>query len=298
MNEFENKNYYEILNINQDSNKIEIKKAFNILAKKYHPDISKEKNCEEKFKIIYKAYETLYDEDKKLEYDNWLKSKTHCTSEYSNFNHDWEEKHFDPTWIEKVIIEFNIDKLKDCRKYLSNLSNLEKLQTFEFFWLSFWMGSNISINLIKKKIFVHLFDLFFDSIDKSFVLNLANNLVNIEDKKSYTKYVQELNWEIKRNINDESTTDFVVNLINEDNVFDSDVAPILALINYTITKELIQNIEQILNNNFIVENHQSQNLQINTSTSKNKSIWSFVKIFLIIAGVIVLIFFIYKIFSN
>lgn len=296
MNELENKNYYEILNINQNSSKTEIKKAFNILAKKYHPDISKEKNCEEKFKIIYKAYETLHDEDKRLEYDNWLKSKNHHTYEYSNFNHDWEKKHFDPTWIEKVIVEFNINKLKDCKKYLNKLSSFEKLQTFEFFWFSFWMGSNVSVNLIEKKIFVPLFDLFFDSIDKSFVLNLANTLVSVEDKKSYTKYVQELNYEIKKNINDESTIDFVVDLINEDNVFDSDVVPILALINYTITKELIQNIEQVLNNNVTVQDYESQDLQTSTLTPKNRSIWRFVKILLIVVGVVVFYFFIYKIF--
>ncbi|MAG47308.1 molecular chaperone DnaJ [archaeon] len=63
--------YYEILGVNKDSSKEEIKKAYKKLAKKYHPDLNKEEEASEKFKEISEAYAVLSDDDKKQTYDNY-----------------------------------------------------------------------------------------------------------------------------------------------------------------------------------------------------------------------------------
>jgi molecular chaperone DnaJ len=63
------KDYYEILGVSKDASKEEIKKAYKKLAKKYHPDISKEENAAEKFKEINEAAEVLLDDNKRKQYD-------------------------------------------------------------------------------------------------------------------------------------------------------------------------------------------------------------------------------------
>ncbi len=63
------KSLYETLEISEDASASEIKKAYRSLAKKYHPDINKSPQAEDKFKEINGAYEVLSDEQKKNQYD-------------------------------------------------------------------------------------------------------------------------------------------------------------------------------------------------------------------------------------
>lgn len=63
------KDYYKILNVEPSASDAEIKTAYRRLARKYHPDVSKEKAAEEKFKSINEAYEVLKDKEKRKEYD-------------------------------------------------------------------------------------------------------------------------------------------------------------------------------------------------------------------------------------
>lgn len=65
------KDYYEILGVSQDAPREEIKKAYRRLAKKYHPDISKDGGSAEKFKEISEAYEILSDPQKRAQYDRF-----------------------------------------------------------------------------------------------------------------------------------------------------------------------------------------------------------------------------------
>src|ERR1044071_677558 len=63
------KDYYGILGVKRDAGADEIKTAYRKLARKYHPDVSKEKDAEEKFKEMSEAYETLKDPEKRAAYD-------------------------------------------------------------------------------------------------------------------------------------------------------------------------------------------------------------------------------------
>lgn len=60
---------YETLGVNKDASSDEIKKAYRKLARKYHPDINKDPEAENKFKEINAAYEILSDDDKRKQYD-------------------------------------------------------------------------------------------------------------------------------------------------------------------------------------------------------------------------------------
>jgi len=64
------KDYYKILGVERGAGDEDIKKAYRRLARKYHPDVSKEANAKEKFQEVSEAYETLRDKDKRAAYDS------------------------------------------------------------------------------------------------------------------------------------------------------------------------------------------------------------------------------------
>lgn len=63
------KDYYETLGLEPSAGDAEIKTAYRRLARKYHPDVSKEAGAEEKFKAVNEAYEALRDPQKRTAYD-------------------------------------------------------------------------------------------------------------------------------------------------------------------------------------------------------------------------------------
>jgi curved DNA-binding protein len=67
----EYKDYYEILGVSRDVSPENLKKAYRKMARKYHPDVSKEANAEEKFKEVGEAYEALKDPQKRTQYDQF-----------------------------------------------------------------------------------------------------------------------------------------------------------------------------------------------------------------------------------
>jgi DnaJ-class molecular chaperone len=83
------KDYYKILGLQQGASKEDIKKAYRELAKKYHPDVSKEPDSAEKFKEIQEAYEVLMDDGKRNMYENMRNNRGR-----GNFNFSFEDDLF------------------------------------------------------------------------------------------------------------------------------------------------------------------------------------------------------------
>lgn len=69
------KDYYQVLGVERDVSQDDVKRAYRRLARKYHPDVSKEPDAEARFKEVREAYEVLKDPEKRAAYDqfgeNW-----------------------------------------------------------------------------------------------------------------------------------------------------------------------------------------------------------------------------------
>ena len=110
----EYKNYYDILGVAKNASDAEIKKAFRKLARKYHPDIAKDKSGSEiKFKEINEANEVLRDPDKRRKYDelgaDWNRPERQSGQRPGGFNggmEDGSEFHFDGTGFSDFFEQF------------------------------------------------------------------------------------------------------------------------------------------------------------------------------------------------
>lgn len=75
------KDYYTFMGVSRDATQDEIKRAYRKLARKYHPDVSKETDAEARFKEIGEAYEVLKDPEKRAAYDQ-LGTRWHTGQEF------------------------------------------------------------------------------------------------------------------------------------------------------------------------------------------------------------------------
>jgi len=107
------KDYYTVLGVPRTATDAEIKKAFRTLARKYHPDVAKDKTtAEEKFKEINEANEVLSDPEKRRKYDelgaNWNHPER-AAQPQGGFNggfEDGSEFHFDGTGFSDFFEQF------------------------------------------------------------------------------------------------------------------------------------------------------------------------------------------------
>ncbi len=66
-----NKDYYKIMGLDKNASQEDIKRTYRKLARKYHPDVNKSSDAEEKFKELGEAYEVLKDPEKRAQYDQY-----------------------------------------------------------------------------------------------------------------------------------------------------------------------------------------------------------------------------------
>lgn len=76
------KDYYKTMGLARDASQEDIKRAYRRLARKYHPDVSKEADAETRFKEVGEAYEVLKDPEKRAAYDRLLEGGYHAGEEF------------------------------------------------------------------------------------------------------------------------------------------------------------------------------------------------------------------------
>ncbi len=98
------KDYYKIMGLKEDATEKDIKQAYRRLARKYHPDISKEPNAEEQFKAVGEAYEALKDPVKRKEYDELRKygQRQQNNQGFRGNPHYQESTQFDSDFFESL----------------------------------------------------------------------------------------------------------------------------------------------------------------------------------------------------
>ena len=84
-------NYYELLGVSKNATEEEIKRAYRVQAKKWHPDINKEAGSQDMFKELVNAKDTLLDEEKRKKYDESLIKKQTPLKKASTSNVHYKE---------------------------------------------------------------------------------------------------------------------------------------------------------------------------------------------------------------
>ncbi len=93
------RDYYDVLGVAKTATQDDIKAAYRKLARKYHPDVSKEDDAEKKFKEVGEAYEILKDERKRADYDqHGFRKDVHANSRGA-----WQRGGHNPADVEEAL---------------------------------------------------------------------------------------------------------------------------------------------------------------------------------------------------
>lgn len=163
--------YYDILGVPKDATERQIKKAFHKLALKYHPDRNKSPDAEAKFREIAEAYETLSDEKRRKEYDQFghhpSPGQDHRGGGGGNGDYNFRQ-HFQS-------FNFNFDEMfKDSdsfghQQYHHFHSNSQAHQRRHF--SNHFQAHQEAMNRHKRAFGGEVFDDMFEDLEKMFTFN-------------------------------------------------------------------------------------------------------------------------------
>lgn len=211
------KNFYTILQIKSNSTQSEIKQSYRKLVKIYHPDICKDKDAEQKFKLIQEAYEVLSDENKRKNYDYSLNNKD------ASFSYDQTTTDIDFKVIEDMMnnvqsLDFNYAEI--IERYFKT----EKIvfHAFLYFWKTFWVGGKSCFNSLNNGSASKIMLAFLNNYH---ILEMKRSIQNSGFDHVTYKEIKQMFVSISNkidNLYDQSKIFFIKSLIVEDNIFDDE----------------------------------------------------------------------------
>lgn len=290
MKVFSNKNYYEVLELGRDSTKKEIKKKYLEIAKKYHPDISKDPSAEEKFKKICEAYQILSDDNMRQKYDEQLKrieekiqvtQKIFSSSKQTNSS---KNVYIDPIYVDADIMAklYGMDFDKEGFKiYLKSFDIENIIYLYKSFWNSFWTDTCSSILMINNQNSSKMFDVFSELITSSMEFNFKSDHIMVYES-SVDEVIEDLTKKVKSGVEKYNINSFIPPVINELQIFDNENIGLIALTQRNKTLDLFYLLEYIY----------SKNISINVSDSEiivNKKMKRKSKKFFILFGLTIII---------
>lgn len=190
------KNYYEVLGVNQNAPLEEIRKKYKELVRKYHPDICKDKDATERIAIINCAYDILSNEAKRKKYDESLRNNIEYEDTVEN---EKNETSFD--------YEEEIKKYSEKEKEFAKRIALEKIIKEEISKLQDILQARIEVIKSVKDIDNIIEDYYFEQIEKWW--EIASNYIDNLDRLKAEAEINNLNHVVPE-IND------TINKLNND----------------------------------------------------------------------------------
>lgn len=242
-----NQTYYEMLGISRNATQEEIKKAYRIAAKKYHPDLNKSPDAEKFFKSINTAYQTLFNSDSRRDYDAFLdESSVVVEIGGAGVKRSFESKRkIDLSWM-NFYLNRSAANLVEFENKLLRLSKGEIFEAFKYFWTTLWSGTNTTLNIIFHKRVVAFYDLFYKHLGTEFINQFVSK-IHINNRTIYAESVNLINSEIEKYKKSNKIFKYCYSLLEEDTLFDREIATKIALIERNITRKLLVNLEYAFN---------------------------------------------------
>lgn len=283
-----NRNYYKILGISNNASQSEIKKAYFAKAKMYHPDVCKDKDAEQKFKLICSAYEVLKDEKTRKEYDQHISSNSN--DDFSNdFNNNTHSETFND--LHRIFALKSSDDVSFANFVRDNFkTESEIVSAYSYFWLSFWSGGRGTVEMLKNQNAAQIFKAFcVNPYIKAIRESLTEQIRTDEAQKKQLGVMRDslrkmYNSVPEHKMNSQITYNWMIRIINDENIFDDESSMYYFLLLSNDVINILKKFELIFDGNTQIKakGHYSNNVRVKKSGGIFSTIVTFIVIFFII----------------